>query len=315
MFKIGEAPSLQAGPVEHADFLELECLRQSDRNASGSDLAAALGRVDDDLPEDRPRSDTRMENVVDDAFSELDYRAQQSGGGPHVYPFSVSESARLLQLSGTKGNWGLYLFMLFATRMNMKDHKIQGGIDGTALFEEICCEVAKNYWGERADGMVFGTARRTGTSEVGAFPDAVNDLCKRLQEGVEFCSHSGFHPAAQDGNLDVVVWKHFTDGKHGKLVGFGQCKTGTHWKNGLFEMVPTGFCQKWVRTQPVVEPVRLYFMTSRLRHSEWYDCSVDGGILFDRCRILDYAPKMTTLKDRWLAWTRAAMKSQKIRLI
>ena len=79
MFKIGEVPSLQAGPIEHADFLELECLRQSDRNASGSDLAAALGRVDDDLPEDRARSDTRMENMVDEAFSELGYRAQQSG--------------------------------------------------------------------------------------------------------------------------------------------------------------------------------------------------------------------------------------------
>lgn len=315
MFKIGEAPSLQAGPVEHADFLELECLRQSDRNASGSDLAAALGRVDDDLPEERSRSDVRMENIAEEAFSELVYREQQSGGGPHVYPFSVTESAKLLQFTGTKGNWGLYLFMLFATRMNMKNDRVQGGIDGTALFEEICCEVAKNYWGERADGMVFGTARRTGTSEVGSFPDAVNDLCKRLQEGVEYYEHSGSRPAAQDGNLDVVVWKHFTDGKHGKLVGFGQCKTGTHWKNGLFEMVPTGFCRKWVRTEPVVEPVRLYFMTSRLRHSEWYNCSVDGGILFDRCRILDYAPKMATLKDRWQTWTRAAMKSQKIRAI
>jgi len=61
MFKIGEVPSLQAGPIEHADFVELECLRQSDRNASGNDLAAALGRVDDDLPEDRGKSDPTRE--------------------------------------------------------------------------------------------------------------------------------------------------------------------------------------------------------------------------------------------------------------
>jgi hypothetical protein len=184
MFKIGEVPSLQAGPIEQADFLELECLRQSDRNASGSDLAAAPGRVDDDLPEDRVQSDMRMENIAEEAFSELGYRAQQSGPGPHVCPFSVDEATRLLEFNGRRNNWGLYLFMLFATRTNMRDHKIQGGIDGTALFEEICREVAKNYWGERADGMVFGTARRNGANEVGAFPDAVNDLCGRLREGV-----------------------------------------------------------------------------------------------------------------------------------
>jgi len=205
--------------------------------------------------------------------------------------------------------------MLFATRMNMRDHKVQDGIDGTALFEEICCEVAKNYWGDRADGMVFGTARRNGSNEVGAFPDAVNDLCSRLREGVGYFPHSGLQPAAQDGNLDVVVWKHFADGKNGKLIGFGQCKTGTHWKVGLFEMMPNGFCRKWVRTMPVVESVRLYFMTSRIRHADWYDCSVDAGILFDRCRILDYAPRMAPLKERWLAWTSAAMVGEGMRAI
>ena len=216
----------------------------------------------------------------------------KAAGGPHVYPFSVNESARLLEFTGTKGNWGLYLFMLFATRMNMRDHKVQGGIDGTALFEEICCEVAKNYWGRGPMGWC--SAPRGGPAPTRSGHSRMRSMISAsgFSEGVEYCSHSGFQPAAQDGNLDVVVWKHFTDGKHGKLVGFGQCKTGTHWKNGLFEMVPTGFCRKWVRTQPVVEPVRLYFMTSRLRHAEWYDCSVDGGILFDRCRILDYAPKM-----------------------
>lgn len=315
MFKIGEVPSLQAGPIEHADFLEIECLRQSDRNASGNDLAAALGRVDDDLPEDRPESDTRMENIVDEALAELSYRAQQSGVGPHVYPFAVHEDTRLLEFGGRRNNGGLYLFMLFATRMNMRDQRVQDGIDGTALFEEICCDVAKNYWGERADGMVFGTARRNGDDEVAAFPDAVNNLCTRLSECMGYFPHSGHPPTAQDGNLDVVVWKHFTDGRQGKLVGFGQCKTGTHWKKGLFELVPDGFCRKWVRTQPTVDPVRLYFMTSRIRHSEWYDCAVDGGILFDRCRILDYAPKMVHLRERWLRWTRAAMASQSLRAI
>ena len=315
MFKIGEVPSLQAGPIEHADFLELECLRQSDRNASGatsrrrSAASMTTCRKTGANPTRGWRTSWRKRSPS------WAIARSKADSGPHVYPFSVNEATRLLEFTGRRNNWGLYLFMLFATRMNMRDHKVQGGIDGTALFEEICCEVAKNYWGERADGMVFGTARRNGANEVGAFPDAVNDLCSRLREGVGYFSHSGFQPAAQDGNLDVVVWKHFSDGKNGKLVGFGQCKTGTHWKVGLFEMVPNGFCRKWVRTMPTVEPVRLYFMTSRIRHADWYDCSVDAGILFDRCRILDYVPRMAPLKERWLAWTRAAMTSQGMRVL
>ena len=238
---------------------------------------------------------------------------RHSGGGPHRYPFTVDEDTKLLEYTGTKAAGGLYLYMLFATRMNMGNDKIQAGIDGTQLFEQISCEVAKSYWGERADGLVFGTARRKGCDEVGAFPDAVNGLCNRLGECVGFHSHSGSQPTAQDGNLDVVVWKHFTDGRQGKLIGFGQCKTGIGWKVGLFDLVPSGFCRKWVRTMPIIEPIRLYFITARVRHSEWYDTSVDAGIRFDRCRILDYAPKMAPLKDDWLAWTKAAMASKRIR--
>jgi len=182
MFKIGRVPSLQAGPIEHADFLELECLRQSDRNASGGDLAAALGRVDDDLPEERDESDIHTENYVRETFEELEYRSEHCGIGPHPYPFKVYGDSLFLEFTGSRNNWGLYIFLLFATRMNMRDDKVQGGIDGTALFEEICCEVAKAYWGNRSGGMVFGTARRNGDDEVGAFSTAVTAMCGHLGE-------------------------------------------------------------------------------------------------------------------------------------
>ena len=75
MFKIGSVPSLVAGSIEPADFLEIECLKQSDRNISGGDLAAALGRVADDLAQDRSTSDDRMEAIVEDVFFELGDRA------------------------------------------------------------------------------------------------------------------------------------------------------------------------------------------------------------------------------------------------
>ena len=126
MFKIGRVPSLQAGPVEHADFLELECLRQSDHGASGGDLAAALGRVDDDLPEDRDDSDVQTENFVQETFGELGYRTTLRGRA-HVYPFTVNGKNLFLEFTGTRNNWGLYLFLLFATRMNMRRSQGAGG--------------------------------------------------------------------------------------------------------------------------------------------------------------------------------------------
>jgi hypothetical protein len=307
MFKIGETPSMSADPIEHADYLEIECLRQSDRNASGADLISALGRVADDLPEDRPMADEKAEHIIEAVFEELAERIANSGVGAYRYPFAIDKSSRLLQFTGTANDFEFYLFLLFATRMNMRDERIQGGYDGTEIFEQICCEIAKSFMGSKSNGFVFGTARRHGDNEVGRFQDAVNHLCERIGEGVRFHSHSGFPPSAQDGNLDVVAWKGFTDNLRGKLIAFGQCKTGTHWRSGLFELVPEGFCKKWVMTAPVVNPVRLYFITSRVRKSQWHEATVDGGIVFDRCRILDYSEPMNGLSSQWHEWLHAAL--------
>lgn len=124
------APSVKADPVEHADYLEIDCLRQSDRNASAADLTAALGRVSDDLPEERPETDSRMEALVEAAFAELAERARHCGTGRHRYPFRVSEDDKLLEFAGQKGKRELYLFMLFATRMNMRTDKFRQGSTG-----------------------------------------------------------------------------------------------------------------------------------------------------------------------------------------
>jgi hypothetical protein len=315
MFKIGATPPLGAGAVEHADFLELECLRQSDRNASGEDLKAALSRIDDDMPQDRPISDQRLENIVEETFIELAARATHGGQGPHQYPFEVDEQGKLLKFARKHGRWDLYLFMLFATRMNMRDNRVQDTIDGTQVFEEICCEVAKNYLGERAEGLVFGTARRASNDEMVGFQNAVNNMCSGIGEGYCFFNHTQGRITSQDSNLDVVVWKHFNDHRAGKLVGFGQCKTGTHWDAGKFELVPNNFCKKWVRTQPILEPLRLYFITSRPHPSQWHECAVDAGIIFDRCRILDYAPKMANIRPRWQRWLTASIAFNRFRAI
>jgi hypothetical protein len=309
---LGHTPSARANQVEWADFLEIQCLFQSDRNASSGDLLAALSRIDDDILEERGRVDGRFDGLVFDTFTELRARSEHCGRGVYKYPFRVDEEGQFIELRSRRGQRELYLFLLLATRMNMNVDRVQNGIDATHLFEQICCEVAKGYWGERAEALVFGTARRTETDEVGRFPDAVDNLCSRLGEGTRFYCHSGHQPSAKDGNLDIVVWKRFTDQRNGHLIGFGQCKTGTHFDNGIFELQPQGFCKKWMLTSPTATPVRLFFTTARPTNKNWFDLCVDAGIVFDRCRMLDFAPRMPELKPLWQAWLNGALEDNGI---
>ncbi len=312
MFKLGQAPMHTDDPIHHADYIEIECLRQSDRNYSGGDLSAVFSRLNDDLPENRRDEDLDTENAVREAFSELADRIEHSGKRKHRYPYKIRRGSELLTLDMRPSQFDLYFFLLTATRLNMGEDRIHAGIDGTELFEQVCCEVAKNYWGRDAEALVFGTARRADGREVDGFEAAINFLCTRTLEGTSFSANYGDKVTAQDGSLDVVVWKPFSDRRRGQLMGFGQCKTGTHWSSGLFTLQPEGFCKKWIKAMPVVNPVRLYFISGRVKQSKWNEVGVDGGIMFDRCRILDYAPAMPTLRDRWVKWTRAALLSHGI---
>ena len=63
---------------------------------------------------------------------------------------------------------------------------------------------------------------------------------------------------------------------------------------------------------PAVIPVRLYFVADRII-GRWYDRCKDGGILFDRCRIMEYADNLPEpLMKRVNAWVGAALRSQRL---
>ncbi|QDU23298.1 hypothetical protein [Urbifossiella limnaea] len=312
MFKIGTAPTHTEDAIHHADYIELECLKKSNGSFSGGDLAAVFSRLNDDLPEDRRDADLDTENAIREAFAELGDRIEHSGRRGHRYPYKLNRNADVLTFDTNIKAFDLYLFLLTATRLNMGEDRVHEGIDGAELFEQVCCEVAKNYWGKDAEALVFGTARRVDGREVAGFEAAVDHLCKSMKESDGFCNNYNDAITAQDGKLDVVVWKPFTDQRRGQLIGFGQCKTGTHWSAGLFTLQPDGFCKKWVWPAPVVDPVRLYFITARVKQSKWNEVNVDAGIFFDRCRIMDYAPPMPTLRQQWIKWTRAALLSHGI---
>jgi hypothetical protein len=305
-----------------ADFAEIECLKRKDFNVSAVDISNIILRSDnaDDLNEDR--SDSANNSVIE-AFEEIDVRKRACGANRSLYPFELCEQGTLVRYHGDRHEAPptLYLYLLLATQLNMRTEKRHAGFDGTELFEELSAEVALRFLGgpsEQVKHHIFGTSRHTRDCEDHqeingkVFESAVNNLCRELKEGLSFHSDPSQRVHAKDGKLDVVVWRQFADERHGQLIGFGQCKTGTHWKNDLTKLQPENFCSMWFKEQPAVKPFRMYFITDRVC-SNWRHTCIEGGVLFDRCRILEYCRNLPTqLLDKIEKWVVAATAFKKL---
>jgi hypothetical protein len=183
----------------------------------------------------------------------------------------------------------------------MSNNRCHAGIDGTLLFEELAAEAGRQYLGARAESLVVGTAAASN------FPAKVDDLCARIREGNGYVNRGDNTSNEKDGKLDVVVWKHFSDRLSGKFIAFGQCKTGTNYKDTLAQLQPDSFCRKWLLTPLSLPPVRMFFLAEALPRSSWYDVASDAGLLFDRCRIVDFCDEVGDDVLRQVTdWTEAA---------
>lgn len=284
MFKWPGVPSVQADPNELADFVELNAWLWGSMSitATFQDLGRLAENNSDGVPEEAAADD-----VVEAAYAELSQRQEFCRTG---YPFALDRQGYTLWASPDvqEGKSLIYKYLLLATRLNMNANRRYSGQDGTRLLEELAAEVAREYLGSRADSLVFGTAAAAAN-----FPDKVNDLCNKMGEGGGFVNRDEAPPTAKDGKLDVVVWKSFADGAAGKLIGFGQCKTGTNYKDQLAHLQPSLFCQKWLRDQPALTPMRMFFIAEALTREHWYSAVSDAGLLFDRCRIIDFCDSVT----------------------
>ena len=248
---------------------------------------------------------------VEAAFQEIELRVGACAGG---YPFGVDDRGNVLHaIEDTEdGRFVVYKYLLLATRLNMGtgqgNNRSHAGIDGTHLLEELSAETCREYFGDRAQSMVFGTA-----SGRRGFPKKISDLCMRIREGDGYASRSENISNQKDGKLDVVVWKHFSDGLVGKLIAFGQCKTGTSYKDTLTHLQPDSFCKKWIQSPLTLTPMRMFFVAEALRRGDWYGATIDAGLLFDRCRIVDFSNRLSaSLRDRIDAWTEAAARANEL---
>ena len=305
MFKWPGTPSPRASEQELADYAELECWKRN--STSTTALSADLGRLDENDYYDGVPEEEKTDEIIEAAYVEMEQRLQACKNG---YPYAIGEQGNILSVDLDVENHRhiVYQYLLLATRLNMKDNRVHAGIDGSLLLEEISADVAREYLGARAESLVFGTA--AGRTD---FPGKINDLCQHMKEGGGFMDHDEVPPAENDGKLDVVAWKHFADGLPGKLIAFGQCKTGTSYKDTLPQLQPDSFCKKWLKSFPVLTPVRMFFVAEAVSRQRWRSTSIDAGLLFDRCRIVDFCDDISRgVLAKVKAWTAAAAKANEL---
>ena len=302
MFKWPGSPSPRAPGHELADFAELDSWRST--NVSRAALIRHLVRLEEnDYSQGVPEEDEE-EAVVEDAYTEIDRRMGACRGG---YPFVMDEAGHTLRTDRDHSShkYIIYKYLLLATRLNMSHNRLHAELDGTQIFEKLAAEVAREYLGARSDSLVFGTA-----GEADEFPRKVDELCGRIKEGEGYTNRDDTPRRQQDAKLDVVAWKHFSDGLPGKLIAFGQCKTGTSYRDTLTQLQPDSFCNKWLRSPPMLIPVRMFFVSEALPVSDLRNLSRDAGLLFDRCRIVDFCDEIDSrVLDEVVAWTGAAAKA------
>ena len=303
MFKLPGTPSPRAGAHEIADYAEWVCWR--DNGTSMTALLQDLGRLDENDYTDGVPEEEETPIIVEDAFKEMERRSHACRDG---YPFALGRTGITLLSDQEDENHRhiIYKYLLLATRLNMTSNRRHEDMDGTLLFEEVAAEATRSYFGTRSESLVFGTSAIDSN-----FASKVDTLCQRIQEGIRFENKNHAPSSERDGKLDVVAWIPFPDGMPGKLIAFGQCKTGTDYKDKLAQLQPDSFCRKWFHSSPTLTPLRMFFVAEALPRDHWYSIASDAGLLFDRCRIVDCCDDVSAeILAKVKAWTEAAAAAQ-----
>jgi hypothetical protein len=310
-------PGADSYPHEIADFCEFECLKNG--AVSQQDVIDALELADDTFLEDGIPAETMADSVLPPVFSEIEERTSRCGDNT-CYPFRLeSQGHRLVFDASVIDEAILYVFLLLATRLNMQTNKIHDSVNATELFEHLCAAVTRQYLGPRSNAIVFGT----GTHK--KFSDKVKELSTQMYG--ECCYDPDGYGArvadVKDDSLDIVAWVSFSDKRHGQIIGMGQCKTGTSWRSHLNDLQPQVFFLRWARSS-IVPPVRMFFLAETIGYvpatranerndREWTSICSAAGLLFDRCRIMDYRPVLPDeLKKDMIAWLKAVAQQEQL---
>jgi hypothetical protein len=278
-------PSPKADIVELADFIELECLKKNNLTISFLEIIKSLDTNDDYQESDVTETNFVRDNIeeprIEDALNEIEFRYKNCCA---KYPFSVDNNKVVYTKIDPLINL-IYIYLLLSTRLMMggkNAEKIFNDIDGTLLFERLCEEIVKSYWGDRANTFLLGTA------EGNKFQVKIESLIANLKEGGAFKNLDALTPTENDGSVDIVVWKSFSDSRCSQSIGFAQCKTGDSWYNELRKLNPSTFVDTWFTDVFNLTPINIFMVADVVRN---YHRKIFMDLLFfDRCRIMDFLP-------------------------
>ena len=269
---------------EIADYLEGKCLLSADKSFSIVEAAEDNGFVEDEDAVESPEVDAYSSYA--DALLQIDERSRAITN--NRYPFIGEQNSISLSDDCSEYFKTIYTFLLFATRWKMGADRIIQGKDGALIFERLCNSVLINYFGHHAQGMVFGTGAE---SDDDGFEAKVKGMLDRFAEkGYLFRRPDRDRNRQKDGKVDLVAFIPFNDSRKGHFVAFGQCKTGTHWREKLGQLNSRTFCDLYIQPSLAFIPVCIY-MVSEACNDDWEQLARNSqGVLFDRTRIMQFIP-------------------------
>ena len=314
MSEVFDAPPRRGNISRIADFAEVQCLARDDLNVAVHDISYAMSAPpSDDETLASPEEESWEEDAPEvwEALDDVDARRHHCGKRA-FYPFRrTGRNSGQVTIAPPKNNgqrWHvlLYLFLLWLTR-------IGGSVKEQAapreFFERLCCDVARNYWGRGIAGEMPPFTHFGATDN---FRAKIENLAQKLGEGGfrEDALKGGRTP--KDDGVDIVVHRPFADGRVGQLIGLGQCKSGHGYgRRDLTELQPDAFFQNWFQGVSVSasKSVRLFFLSDRIANDElMFQYGNMAGILFDRCRIMEYAGEVDSdLKREIAEWILARL--------
>jgi hypothetical protein len=289
-------PDDHTDPVILADWWEISALTSPNRHASRTQLEDELSMPSFyELSDTNPDQD-KIEEKILEVVDEIEERGRFA---KQAYPFKFSYPGTLGLRTGTWEDCAAYVFCLCLSFEPLDETKLP-----PRLFEEMSSKAAAQYLG--GDMMAFGWPRHELPKQ---FPKAVDQLCALLGEGDGRSDLASFED--KDGALDLVVWKEFADRRRSKVVMFGQCAAGRNWEEKLRDLDPGAFWEKWVRGRRVSrDSVRAFFTPYRIADDRtWPKSAVDGGVLFDRCRISYWAQQeQGSPYQEQVSWARGKLR-------
>ena len=234
-------------------------------------------------------------------LNEVEVRRRRASG---AYPFEPTEFGidRREDIDTL-----LYEFLLWLSFPQSPVRREQEYRTIDRYFDRVVLKAAKAHFGERCEGVRFGTPASDGRPK--GFPEAITWLAglTKLTEGSE-----PPNPAKNDGGVDVFVWLPFADGRSDFLVMLVQCTVRDDWETKANEIA--GTASRWrgwldFGRDPVTG-LAVPFAVPRT-HAGVGELRRAVNIILDRTRILELISEVYA-EDRprlevWAAGVRARM--------